>query len=187
MPIIGETKRGMQINKKSQSLFIWHSCVDCGKERWVVIRKGKAKSSRCLLCGLKARKHGSLGLFGENNPGWKGGRHKSNEGYIFIRVSLSDPYYSMVGATGYVAEHRLVIAKCLGRCLLKSEHVHHINGIRDDNRIENLELLSPDKHLLKTNTCQNCELKKEIRLQRWQIKELTEQVRNLTGKLMGIN
>ncbi len=67
---------------------------------------------------------------------WKGGRVVDSSGYILIK-NTEHPY---ADKNGYVFEHRLIIEKKLGRYLLPAEVIHHINGIKDDNREENLEL-----------------------------------------------
>lgn len=66
-----------------------------------------------------------------------GGKHK-HKGYLYIFF----PKHPFASKRGYVAEHRLVMEKHLDRYLKKEEDVHHINGIKDDNRIENLLLFS---------------------------------------------
>jgi hypothetical protein len=79
---------------------------------------------------------------GDKNPNWKGGRTK-NKGYIKICLSPDNPFISMTPKDdNIIMEHRLIMAKHLGRCLESYEMVHHINNIRDDNRIENLELIN---------------------------------------------
>lgn len=68
------------------------------------------------------------------------GRVRTKQGYILVKAP--DDYKAMAKSDGYVAEHRLVMAQHLGRCLLPDENVHHRNGQRDDNGLHNLELWS---------------------------------------------
>jgi len=77
---------------------------------------------------------------GPDSTTWKGGR-VIKRGYLYVKVYPDHPLYSeMAGKTGYIAEHRLEMAQHIGRPLKRTEVVHHKNGNKTDNRIENLEL-----------------------------------------------
>lgn len=67
-------------------------------------------------------------------------RNKTVDGAGYVLVHMPSHPYCNTG--GYVREHRLVIEKNIGRVLLPEEDVHHKNGVKNDNRIENLELIS---------------------------------------------
>lgn len=110
----------------------WRVKCDCGNEKIMstcLIKK--SKSCGCykkLHCGFKK---------GENHPNWVGGFHYK-DGYKFI-LAKDHPN---ANAIGYVAEHTLIMSKHLNRPMKDKETIHHLNGIKDDNRLENLELWS---------------------------------------------
>ena len=76
-----------------------------------------------------------------NQRNWKGGTIKSGEGYI----AVYSPNHPFKQGKGYVLKHRLIMEKKIKRYLTEIEVVHHINGTRKDNRIENLWLFSSNK------------------------------------------
>lgn len=74
---------------------------------------------------------------GELNGNWKGGRVRHHAGYVMV---TAPGHPRAPSGNGYVFEHILVMEEVLGRYMLPGETVHHRNGVRDDNRAENLEL-----------------------------------------------
>lgn len=73
---------------------------------------------------------------GADHVQWAGGRHLNHEGYVRV----------WAGQKRRRLEHRLVMERHLGRPLKRNEVVHHKNGIKTDNRIENLELTNQSAH-----------------------------------------
>ncbi len=165
-------------------------CDVCGKEYRRIHRAHKRGKQNCCSDQCAAKIAHIYRSYQAKESHKNGGKLIGRGGYVYIWIPLDDPLYCMCSHRNrkrldgtpipgdYLPEHRLVMARRLGRPLLKSEPVHHKNGIKSDNRIENLELVTPQSHNLRTMLCSHCELRKEIRLLQEQIKELTTQLQS---------
>lgn len=206
-PHLGDTR----IGDEHGHVQIWHACIDCGKQRWVWRKKGAPQSPRCRSCGARVRYGSHPHLRGPQHPNWKGGRRIDRQrGYIYVLVQPDDFFYPMANNGGYVLEHRLVMAKHLGRCLHAWELVHHkgvkypVESIdnRQHNVINNLQLVTDDRHKqitvlenkierlrrsVKTLKAENNDLCKSLRLLQWragcanELEESGFQIRRTAG------
>lgn len=114
---------------------IERNCPVCGKKykTWNAWLKRKTGLTCSKFCGMKLRD-----LSGPKNGRWDGGKHLDKKGYVRVTV----------GQGKRRQEHVLIMEKYLGRkIILGKENIHHKNGIKNDNRIENLELLSISDHV----------------------------------------
>lgn len=116
-------------------------CGRCGKEfqRFVSQRRGVA-----VYCSAECRAAGRVYPTGEQHPQWRGGTFERG-GYVW-ELDRNKPR-KPDGGYRYTAQHIRVAEETLGRPLVKGEHVHHLNGIHDDNRPENLLVLDGKQHL----------------------------------------
>lgn len=192
IPKLGEIRRAKDAGEKDSHKYIWMACIDCGKERWVKLVKGGPEKLKCHSCVCKDpeyRAKRSAAYKGNKSPRLEGGRNIDADGYIRIWLSQDDFFYPMAHKNShYVLEHRLVMAKKLGRCLQSWEIVHHkgirYQGIknRSDNLEDNLELVQEMQHKQLTILINKIDkllqgqekLRQEIRLLRWENKQLRE-------------
>jgi hypothetical protein len=103
--------------------------VGCGKPHYA--------KSHCKMHYVRLTTHGEVGPVQAYNDLPSTSRSITKHGYV-VRYDKDWGHPT----NGYVFEHRLVMSQHLGRRLLSTESVHHINGDRQDNRLENLELWS---------------------------------------------
>ena len=124
-------------------------CERCGEQFTTKNLKKKFCSKECrfknhseVLTGKK-RPEISMRFRGEKNPNWKGGRRFDKDGYVIVNAPPNHPFANQNGG---IREHRLIAEKQIGRHLQRDEVCHHINGIKDDNRIENLIVMKKKSH-----------------------------------------
>ena len=137
---------------------IWECKCDCGNTHFS--RGTHLAQSKTLSCGCLRREmfdRWREDKHGDKNPQWKGGKINV-DGYIKIITPFKDRF----GKPRYKFEHRAVMEQFIERPLESHEAVHHKNGIKTDNRIENLELMTSLIHRGEV-TCPHCQNKFNIR------------------------
>ena len=130
----------------------------------------KNKKAQLLRMGISGK--------GELSLAWSGGKYKTSSGYVLSHR----PEHPNTNSRGYVREHRLVCEQVLGRYLSKEEQVHHINGVKNDNRPQNLKVMSIHDHLSFENVGE-----KNHFFGKQHTSESREKIREARKKQVGIN
>ncbi len=146
MPQLGERVHAFDIGRKSGGFVRWVRCPTCELERWIHERKqrGVPPSEEpykvCSQCRIKEWVK-TRDYKRENHPNWKG-RLKRSTGYI----SINKPEHHRASKAGYVWEHILIWEQEHGCKLPDGYVIHHLNGIKDDNRPVNLSAMPRRGH-----------------------------------------
>jgi len=134
--------RTKRAGKKMAHIKEWRCLCSCGIE--VHVTTGHITTGHTNSCGCwakeSARKLAYKNIAGKKKVAPNGTLppRKNAEGYVRVH----DKHHPRADKSGFVMEHAKVMSESIGRDLLSHENVHHLNGDRADNRIENLELWS---------------------------------------------
>ena len=129
-------EKGVEVlSKEENAKYTWHNHKHPG-----IGKKGKLSPAYGHKMSAETRE--------KLKPKWEAmgnarriGKKKTTGGYIEVYCPNHPSAYH-----GYVLEHRLIVEQNLGRLLSTDEYVHHINGEKTDNRIENLQLTNRSEH-----------------------------------------
>ena len=144
------------LSRCSRALYCDTGCRCRSKARRHYKRKGRG-IGKCIRCGIEFKKSGYLQKYCSTKCSSDSQRkylsipdcleeasRKLDKNIGYVRVYC--PMHPHANTWGYVYEHRLIVEGLLGRYLDNKEHVHHKNGKRWDNRLENLQVLSSSEH-----------------------------------------
>ena len=109
--------------------------TDAERERWREIGRRRK--------GFKHTEEAKAKMSRNREKGGVGHKKKRSDGY----TSIYFPDHPQSSGDGYIMEHVLVMEAVIGRHLTEDECVHHINGKKDDNRAENLKLMTKSEHM----------------------------------------
>ena len=134
-----------------ETITLWHNYIQYQR------KNGWTGNSKCQPC---AARNTGIRMKGKRNPrilsrntrtgsasqNWKGGKYIDLHGYVMVLVRHGKRLEGESGWARYKKEHIVLIEEHLGRTLGKSEIVHHINGDKQDNRLENLWVSTHSEH-----------------------------------------
>lgn len=127
----------------SPNLCIRCICPSCQKGYWIAntsIKRGRKKTAFCKSCITRQLNS------------YRRQKRYISLGYTFLNIASLPPQDQVLARMmvspkmSAISEHRLVMARYLGRPLISREHVHHRNGDKTDNRIANLRLVRSQSH-----------------------------------------
>jgi hypothetical protein len=119
-------------------------CRKCVTQFNGIKRRGKVPHNKGKK--LKAEQKGV------NHPSWKGGKYVDGNGYVMVYIGDNS---SEIGWNSYRKEHTIVVEDFLNRKLAVDEVIHHIDGDKTENQIENLWLTDGVGHRKAHNSLQN--------------------------------
>lgn len=130
-------------------------CEQCGRP--FVARVSPLQKNCSPECGQKSKGLRTRGRQKLNGFAPIGAVRRRSTGYLEERVDFADPLVVMQTRNGWVLQHRLVMARAIGRPLVgRTETVHHINGDRSDNRLENLQMRRGNHGVGGCQVCLDC-------------------------------